>query len=211
MLGFINDIARYATEAIIQGKPTALLTLFFISALTEIGVPFPFILDTLLIFTGYKTGLISAEVGLIMLSLLLGRVVGASAIYWLTRIIGLVFIRWISKRFPYIQKRMDWLTAKLGKRAPIAVAVARLTPGLLTPSTVAAGVVCINFGHLLLGISISSVIADGVLLVVGFITGKGLEQLGLIPSVWMIIVGLVLLAGIIFIIGRFVSRCTIKQ
>ncbi len=206
MLDFLRELASNAMNAINQGNPAALLSLFFISALTELGIPFPFILDTILILTGLESGIISARVGLIMLSLLAGRIVGASIIYWLTRWIGTVFIAWISKRFPFLQRRMDWLTDKLKHRAPIAVAVARLTPGLLTPSTVAAGVIKIRYEYLIMGIAISSVAADGILLILGFTTGRGLEQLGVSLSVWIIIVIVIFLTALGWWLGRFLSR-----
>jgi membrane protein DedA with SNARE-associated domain len=211
MLDLLNELTRHAAEAITQGNPTALLALFFISALTEVGIPFPFILDTILIFTGYQKGLLSQETAYIMLSLMAGRILGASVIYWLTRFIGRAFIKWISRRFPFLQKRMDWLTARLSHRAPLAVAIARLTPGLLTPSTVAAGVICIRYWHLILGIAISSVVADGVLLVIGFVTGRSLDQLGIKPSVWLVIIGLVIIVGIIWAINTYFSKHITKS
>lgn len=211
MLGFLTELAKNATQAITHGNPTALMALFFISTLTEIGVPFPFILDTILIFTGYQSGLLSLETILIMLSLMAGRAVGASAIYWLTRWIGRAFIKWVSKRFPFLQKRMEWLTNKLSRRAPIAVAIARLTPGLLTPSTVAAGVIRVRYWHLILGIAISSVVADGVLLIIGFVTGRSLDELGVKPAIWMFIVGLVILFGIIWVVNKYISKRVPKQ
>jgi membrane protein DedA with SNARE-associated domain len=206
VLEFFNQLAQNAVNAINQGNPSALGTLFFISALTEIGIPFPFILDTILIFTGYQHGLISKEVGLIMLSLLIGRLVGASAIYWLTRTVGKVFVNWLGRRFPFIQKKIAWLATKLQKRAPVAVAVTRLTPGLLTPSTVAAGVICIGYLSFCLGVLISSVIADGVLLIIGFSTARGVKYLGFAPSVWFIIVIGVIVAGAAWLLQRFFSR-----
>jgi membrane protein DedA with SNARE-associated domain len=206
VVDFLNQLAQNAIQALNQGNPTALLSLFLISALTEIGIPFPFILDTILIFTGFEHGLFSKEVGLIMLSLLLGREAGAAIIYWLTRFIGVVFVAWISKRFPSIPKRLHWLTDKLSRNAPFAVAIARLTPGLLTPSTVASGIMCLRYYYLFLGILISSVIADGVLLLIGFGTSHGLKYLGVAPSLWFIIVITVIVAGIAWAIQRFFSR-----
>lgn len=206
MLDLLSELAQTAMEAITQGNPAALLSLFFISALTEVGVPFPFILDTILVFTGLETGIISIRVGLIMLSLLAGRVVGASIIYWLTRLIGRKFVVWISKRYPFLQKRMDWLAAKLSRSASIAVAVARLTPGLLTPSTVAAGVIPVHYWEVISGITISSIIADGALLGLGFTTGRGLEQFGINLSGWIIIVIVVIVISIGWFIGRVLSR-----
>lgn len=203
---FINELMSNVIEAVNHGHPTALISLFLISALTEVGIPFPFILDCVLLYTGYRIGLISTQAGSIMLSLFIGRVAGASIIYWLTRLIGKVFVNWISRRFPSVQKRMDWLTAKLNRKAPLAVAVARLTPGLLTPSTVAAGIIRLHYPDFILGIAISSIIADVVLLVLGFATGQGLESLGINPSWWFMIIGLLMVIGAGWTIRRRLSR-----
>ncbi len=206
MLEFFNNLAQNALIAINQGSWGALLGLFLVSGLTEVGIPFPFILDTILIVIGVQGQALPLRVFLIMLALLAGRIVGASVIYWLTRFIGRVFINWVGRRFPALQKRMAWLTAKLSRRAPIAVAVVRLTPGLLTPSTVAAGVVSLRYSYFLAGIAISSVIADGTLLLLGFFTGKGLEQFGFKLHVWIIVIVVVVIIGLGYLIGRLFSR-----
>lgn len=202
MLEFFTELAKNALQAFNGGHPIALLLLFAISALTEIGIPFPFILDTLLILAGYETGIM--QIGLIMLSLMLGREVGASAIYWLARLVGKVFVNRISKRFPVVRNRMEWLEAKLKHRAPLAVAIARLTPGLLTPSTVAAGVMNLRYWYLLVGIAISSVIADSVLLIIGFGAGQGIKNLGL--PVWTIAVAIALVIALGWGIQALVAR-----
>jgi membrane protein DedA with SNARE-associated domain len=208
MLEFFNELARNTLNALSEGTWGALLGLFFVSGLTEVGIPFPFIVDSILIITGIQKDILSMKVGMIMLSLLAGRLVGASIIYWLTRLVGKVFINWVGRRFPFLQRRLDWLTAKLSRRAPIAVAIARLTPGLLTPSTVAAGVIRLRYSYLLLGIAISSVIADISLLLLGFTTGKGLEQFGLKQNVWLIIIIVIVIIGIGWLVGWRLSRKT---
>jgi membrane protein DedA with SNARE-associated domain len=196
MLGFLDQLASSALDALNQGNAGALLALFFISALTEVGIPFPFILDSILIVTGYRTGLISFEIFYIMVSLLLGREFGGSVIYWLTRTVGSAFINWLSRRFPKIKDRLNWLTAKLSVHAPLAVAIARLTPGLLTPSSVASGAISLRYTYFLLGIALSSVIADAALLILGFATASGLKYLGFRPSIWLVVVCLVILISI---------------
>jgi membrane protein DedA with SNARE-associated domain len=202
LIEFFSELAKNAFQAFNSGHPIALLLLFLISALTEIGIPFPFILDTLLILAGYQTGIM--QIGLIMLSLMLGREVGATAIYWLARVVGKVFVNWISKRFPVVRTRMQWLEVKLRHRAPLAVAIARLTPGLLTPSTVAAGVMCLRYWYLVLGIAISSVIADAVLLIVGFGFGQGIKKIGL--PVWTIAVAIAIVISAGWGIQILISR-----
>jgi membrane protein DedA with SNARE-associated domain len=206
MLEFFTNLTQNTLNAINEGNWQALLGLFLVSGLTEIGIPFPFIVDTILIVTGIHRGVLSANVGMIMLSLLAGRLVGASLIYWLTRIIGKIFIDRLSRRFPAIQKRMDWITNKLSRQAPLAVAIVRLTPGLLTASTVAAGIMRMRYYYLLLGILISSVIADLALLLLGFFTGRGLEQFGVDLNVWVMIIIVIVVLGLIYLISRLLSR-----
>ena len=206
MIELLNHLATQALESINRGDLSALSALFFVSALTEVGIPFPFLLDTILIITGYRTGLVSIEVGLIMVSLLAGRVFGAAVIYWLTRSVGMAFVGWLSGRFPLIRSRLTWLTGKLSCRAPLAVAIARLTPGLLTPSSVASGVICLRYTYFVLGIALSSVIADSALLILGFATASGLKYLGFRPSIWLVVVALVLLISAGWAVRQFIVR-----
>jgi len=48
------------------------------------------------------------------------------------------------------------------------IVIARFTPGLLTVSSIAAGGICENYGAFVLGIALSSIIADVMVLAVGF-------------------------------------------
>jgi membrane protein DedA with SNARE-associated domain len=211
MLEFFSNLTQNALNAINEGNWQALLGLFLVTGLTEIGIPFPFIVDTILIVTGIHRGILSANVGMIMLSLLVGRLVGASLIYWLTRIIGKIFIDRLNRRFPVIERRMTWITNKLSRRAPLAVAIVRLTPGLLTASTVAAGIMRLRYYYLLFGIIISSLIADLALLLLGFFTGKGLEQFGVKLNVWVVVIIVIVVIGLIYLITRLLSRKSQKD
>jgi membrane protein DedA with SNARE-associated domain len=120
--------------------------------------------------------------------------------------LGLKFVNWLSRRFPAIKNRLDWLTNKLSGNIPLTVAIARLTPGLLTPSTVASGVMCQKYHYFILGIIISSVVADGALLILGFATASGLKLLGFKPSLWFVLVGLGLLVLIGVAIRQIIKR-----
>jgi membrane protein DedA with SNARE-associated domain len=162
-------------------------------------MPFPFVIDGALLVSSYENGLFSFHVLFIVLSLTLGRLVGATAIFWLSRLAGGRFIPWVAKRLPKLKlmDKMAWLNAKLQKRAPWAVAVARLTPGLLTPSSVAAGCSGLKYYQFVLGIILASVIADGALVIVGVITKYGLTFLGFTPSTWEVLLAI---ATVIFLV-----------
>ena len=186
---WFNSLLAIATSAVSQNSFGALVALFLVAALTEVGVPFPFIIDGALFIASYESGLFSFQVLLVILALVLGREVGATVIFWLSRFVGDAFINWLGKRFPKLKlnERMAWLNTKLSRRAPLAVAIARLTPGLLTVSSVAAGYSGMKYYQLVLGIVLASVVADGVLVIIGVISKYGLSILGFTPSSWEVV------------------------
>ena len=200
MISWFNDLVALAMNTVNQGDTRALLALFFMSALTEMGFPFPFIVDSVLIVTGYQNGLWSLSVARIVIALLAGRQLGAAVIYWLSRFLGNRFINWLGKRFPKLLSGMVWLNTKLSRRAPLAVAIARLTPGLLTSSSVAAGCIRMRYYHFVLGIVLASVIADGSLITFGLATGYGLKVFGFNPAPWMLVVVAVVIIALIWLV-----------
>jgi membrane protein DedA with SNARE-associated domain len=201
-MDWFNSLLTTITTAVAQNSFAALATLFLVAMLTEIGMPFPFIIDGALLVASYENGLLSFHVLFVIVALTLGRLVGATAIYWLSRFAGDKFIGWLARRFPKLKllEKMAWLNARLHRHAMWAVAVARLTPGLLTPSTVAAGCSGVKYYRLVLGIILASIIADGALVIVGVITKYGLTFLGFTPSTWEVLLAL---AAVIFLIWFF--------
>jgi membrane protein DedA with SNARE-associated domain len=188
---WIDAIIDQAMAAIGQGSLAAQVSLFFIVALTEMGVPFPFILDAALVFTSYQTGIISAQVGEVFLIVFLGRQFGAAIIYWLTRLLGSAFIHWMERRFPSIPGKLATLEAKLGKQAIWAIAIARLS-SLLTVASIAAGVLRLRYYKLVLGVALSSLIFDGALIILGSGAGAFLPHLSPSALVIGIVVALAL-------------------
>ena len=183
-----NELTTHALEAITQGSPGALAALFFVAALTEMGIPFPFVLDSALFFTSSQTGPVSTELLLILAALLVGREVGAAVIYWISYFFCDAVVRRLQRRHPSVGARLNALCGKLSQNAPVAVAIARLTPGLLTVSTVASAAIKMRFCYFALGIVLASVVADGALIILGVVTKYGLSYLGLAVSPWLIIV-----------------------
>lgn len=190
---WIEAILDQVMNAISQGNIAALVILFFIVALTEIGIPFPFILDAALFFTSYQSGIISAQVGLVFLVVFLGRQFGAGLLYWLTRLPGNAFMNWLGRRFPAIPRGLTKIGTGLGKDAILAIAIARLS-GLLTVASVATGVLGLRYHYLVLGVTLSAVIFDGVILLLGSGIGVFLPHL---PP-WVIVVGLIALLAIVW-------------
>ncbi len=206
MISWFTDIVSLAMNTVYQGDARALVALFFVSALTEVGMPFPFVIDGVLVVTSYETGLWSLPVARIVIALLLGRQFGSAVIYWLSRLLGNRFINWLGKRFPKLLTKMAWLNTRLSRRAPLAVAIVRLTPGLLTSSSVAAGCIRMRYYHLVLGIVLASAIADGALITFGFASGYGLQYLGFTPDAWMLVAALGVAILIVWLIRYLLKR-----
>jgi membrane protein DedA with SNARE-associated domain len=207
---WFKELLNQATQAVGSSSPAGLLAMFLVAALTEIGMPFPFVIDGVLFLTSYQSGLVSTQVLWVILALTVGREVGASVIYLLSRLFGNAFTNWLARRFPKLSLRLNWLSEKFSHRAVLAVAIARLTPGLLTPSTVAAGCVKIRYYQLVLGIIVASVIADGTLVIIGFATRHGLKVLGVEPAPWQGIIGFIIVFLAIFLIRRYWPRKRVK-
>jgi membrane protein DedA with SNARE-associated domain len=195
MIEWFQAIASNALQLLEQGSPLAMATLFLITALTELGMPFPLVQDTILLYVGYEpTGRLLWLSPLIVASLTVGRVFGASIYYWLSRVLGGRFTSWFRRKFPKIQANVDVLADRLGRKSIVAVAVARFTPGLLTAASVAAGIVRVNYGYFCLGIVLESIVADGAYVVAGVALRYGFTFLGFSPS------PLVFAAGVVVVI-----------
>jgi membrane protein DedA with SNARE-associated domain len=204
------DIFSRILDSVAQGNPVALLILFLVAAFTEVGVPSLFVIDTVLLFVGYQLGFFSLEVLLVLLALFGGRLAGSSVIYCLARLVGRPFLTWLEKRAPRVCSQLNAVAGRLNYHAPLALATARLTPGLLTGASVGAGFVRIRYAYFVLGILISSLIADLILLVVGFLTRRGTGLFGIQPTPLEIAVGaltaLYLGWGIYFLVKRRRAR-----
>jgi len=179
------------------------------ATMTEFGIPFPLVFVAALTFLSYQTGL-SRPVLSLLLALLAGRIFGGSSIYRLSRVSGNWFINWIEKRSPSLKSKLLSLPEKLAHHTPLAVCLARLTPGLATAVSIASGICKINYPNYLEGVSAASLIADGSVIAVALLARSGTRVLGLNPAPWeMVVIMVAILAagwGIIFIIRRLKSK-----
>ncbi len=187
VLSFIDQLISTAMMAITQGSPLAVITLFFVVALTECGIPFPFVLDTVLFFTSYQADVHIGNILLVMFIVLMGRQFGAALIYWLTRMVGSAVIYWFSKRYKHLQHNWAQLTVRLSKDAPMAIALVRIT-GLMTLASAVAGAMHIRYVQFFLGVALSAAIFDGSLIVLGLITKYGFQFIGFTPSIFRLII-----------------------
>ncbi|MFC1949547.1 DedA family protein [Chloroflexota bacterium] len=166
-------------------NPGGLAAIFFLTVSADIGIPFPFVLDTILFFTTYTAGPFSAPVLLIIIMLLSGRLLGTGIIYWLSRLLGTRFIEWVTRRSRFLRRNLEEFQSRSGKWSVLAITMARLTPGLMQVSSVAAGSLHVRYYRLVLAIILSSIVYDGALIILGTLARLGLRGVEPQYSVWI--------------------------
>lgn len=192
MFEWFQGIASTLTQWLQQGDPWVYGALFLVSTFIEMAIPVPFVQDTILFYVGYEpTGRLLHLAPLVMAALIAGKIFGASIIYWVARLLSPRFVSWLDRRFPKILRRAQDLGANMKRSSSLAVTIARLTPGLLTPSTVAAGLFHIRYLYLCTGVVISAVITDGAEIAAGLAVRTGLTFAGITPSPALFIIALV--------------------
>jgi membrane protein DedA with SNARE-associated domain len=197
MIEWINSGLATLAASISVDNPGGLVAIFFITVSCDIGIPFPFVLDTILFFTTYDMGALSWPVLLIILMLWGGRLLGTGIIYWVSRLLGTRFVEWVGRRSKFLQRSFEEFQTRLGKWAIPVIVVARLTPGLMQVSSVAAGTVRVPYYQVVLAIIFSSMIYDGVLIALGTMARLGLKDVGPEYSAW-IVIGFVGIMSVVF-------------
>jgi len=159
-----------------DGNIIALVSLLAVIVLGEAGIAFPFLVQGILLFFGQRI-IANPTLSLIPVALVLlgGRFIGAAGVYWLSRHAGGRVINWLKKRLPAAHKA-DLLRTKLGKKTFLAIVLARLTPGLLVPTSVASGSMKLHYGGFALGVIVSSIAWDAIFVGTGAFIGKNAEQ-----------------------------------
>jgi membrane protein DedA with SNARE-associated domain len=173
---YLNHLirSRVLESTFDSSNPSGLLILFFLAAITDIGIPIPFVLDSILLLTAYRVWAMHdphwSPMVWIIIMLFSGRQLGSGILYLISRSLGKIFYNWTKRRVPSVGNRLDSFCGRLSHWAPLAVTTGRLTPGLLQVTTVAAGLIRLRFIYFVLGVALSSVIYDGILVLLGFIT-----------------------------------------
>jgi membrane protein DedA with SNARE-associated domain len=205
-LAFLSQLeATFST-----GNPSGLVILFFLAAVTDIGVPVPFVLDTILILASYHStaggaGPLSFPVLLIVAMLFAGRQLGSGILYLLSRFLGKKFLNWLKRHVPSIGDKLDAFKTRLSHWAVLAVTTGRLTPGLLQITSVASGTICLRYSHFVLGIAISSIVYDGILILLGFIAAHSPRSSDINFTIWVLIAMMIIVCvlwPLIFMIVR---------
>ncbi len=205
MIEWINGALSTLAASISVDNPTGLAAIFFITVSCDIGIPFPFVLDTILFFTTYKMGALSWPVLLVLMMLLGGSLLGTSIIYWVSRLLGTRFVDWVGRRSKFLRRNLEQFQNKLGRWTIPVIVAARLTPGLMQVSSVAAGTIRIPYYQVVLASVFSFIIYDGTLIILGTLARLGLKDVGPEYSAW-IVIGFVVIMAAIFVTVHLIRR-----
>jgi len=205
MIDWINGALATLAVSINADNPGGLAAIFFLAMSADIGIPFPFALDTIVFFTTYKMGAFSLPVLLVLLMLLSGSLLGTSVIYWVSRLLGPRFVDWVGKRSKFLRRNFEQFQNRLGRWSIPVIVAARLTPGLMQVSSMAAGTVRIRYYQMVLAIIFSFIVYDGTLIILGTIARLGLKDVGPEYAAW-IVIGFVAIMTVVFVATHLIRR-----
>jgi len=205
MIDWINGALATLAVSINVDNPGGLAAIFFLAMSADIGIPFPFALDTIVFFTTYKMGAFSLPVLLVLLMLLGGSLLGTSVIYWVSRLLGPRFVDWVGKRSKFLRRNFEQFQNRLGRWPILVITGARLTLGLMQVSSVAAGTMRVRYYQVVVSIIFSFIIYDGTLIILGTLARLGLKDVGSEYSFW-IVIGFVAIMAAVFVSIHLIRR-----
>jgi membrane protein DedA with SNARE-associated domain len=230
MAEFLSQFTAHAFHIISAGDVQDLSAVFLVACLTEFGIPFPFMIDTVLFLLGYQISAVWLKAMIVIFILFIAREAGANIVYWIFRSLGHPVIKWLIIKFPGVSLKFRKISGKLkiqstlalilsrlsaeaplavsglALRAPVTVALSRLTPGLLSLTSVASGTLRLRYFYFVTGTGIASLFSDCTVLIFGVFTGYVLHQVISTPPAWLLIIGIIINISFVMILQFFVWR-----
>ena len=187
ILEWIKSFLTYVTSGVSFSHPVFLLVIFGLAAVNEIGFPLFFTLEILLFFISYHYGPLSSQSLIILLILLLGRELGANALYLAARGLGGRFLDWLEKRSSRTMRAIEKFKTRLNNNPTIMVALVRITPGLLQVPSITAGAVRLRLSSFIEGVGLSSLIDDVIIIFLGFSARFFLTRMNTQPKTYLFV------------------------
>jgi len=205
MLTWFGNLLDILVGAFSVDNPAGLFAICLLAVMADIGIPFPFLLDTILFVTVLKTGIFSPHVFLVLLMLLAGRFIGTSLVYGLGYTLGFKIVNWLGKRSHRFQNYYNGIKSRTGKWVVVSITLGRLTPGLMQMASVSAGALRISYLLLALAIILTSVIYDGIIIALGWLARIGFKDITPEMSVWVVL-GFIIILVLILIAVRLIQN-----
>jgi membrane-associated protein len=175
--GFLSQVLEITSTF----NPKIAVILYLLCAIGEVGFTLPYILETVWLLAGYhlaKHDLFPQDVLYLWLVAQAGRQTGSIALYY-SSMLGMIPIKkfWnkhIQPRLPKKQFIPPGIMKSLTNPTPFSIAVARLI-GLRIPMAVTMSIKQ-KLSHLALGVLLSSIVWDGIYLIVGSTVGDKIPK-----------------------------------
>ncbi|MBN1191344.1 MAG: hypothetical protein JXA46_16430 [Dehalococcoidales bacterium] len=212
MVDWILAFLTQMEQAFSTGNPSGLAILCLLAVIADIGIPIPFVLDSILVLRAYdilhdyQSASDLVPVFLIVAALFVGRQIGSGLLYLISRVMGKVFLNWLQRHIPTVGNKLDSFKCHLNAWTPLAVCTARLTPGLLQITSVCSGAIRLNYGHFAIGITLSSLIYDGLLILLGFIAANSPRSSDINFTIWLLIAMLIIVCILWPVVFMLLSR-----
>lgn len=194
-------LTRFVVHQISLHQGAAILTVI---ALEEIGVPLPLPGDVFIAYAGHlvvrgRISLVSA-----FLSIVVGSMLGASVLYWLSRRYGQPFV---NRYGPYIHikpARLEKVERGFVRWGPLMIIVGRQVPGFRMVISVFSGLFGVSYPVFLSSVTLAAGLWAAMFLAVGIRLDRHIGQ-------YMTITPLHILPSTIFISGSIIYALVLKH
>jgi membrane protein DedA with SNARE-associated domain len=193
----IEHIFGVLSASILSVSPWAIGGLVLLGVIMEVGIPDFAVCDLTLIFIGFTFGLNAWQVLVFFGAIFVGRAIGYSGVFLLSKKYGDAFSAWLCQHSPKLENKLIDLETRLARHSTTSLLFTRLGPGLLTAASIASGLSNIKYPKFVLGSATSAVVADGTRIVAGSVTPHGAVILGMQVQTWEIV--LAVTVGIAFV------------
>ncbi len=141
--------------------------LFLLLFLEEGGIPLPAPGDTVILLAGAQIDRGQASIPIVVLLVVMATLLGSSVLYWISRLGGMPVVLRVCQVLHIREERLDKPGAWIRRHRGVAIVFGRLTPGLRTVTTIAAGVFQVNYTAFLAYTALSATIWAAVYILLG--------------------------------------------
>lgn len=190
-----------------SGDPLSWFLVTFLLIFNEVGLPLPIVYESVLLYAGY--GLAQNNSGYLVFAIFgsLGSSFGATLLFTLFFFLGPPILK--SKFFRNHLGKINNLKREFLKREVMTVTLGRLTPGLLSLTSVVAGILRLNYLKFIFGVFLSNLVWAFLMISAGFMVGRlypvGSDLTGATQKVSLVF-GLAALVLFLLILKRILSK-----
>ncbi len=134
------------------------VALFLLLLIEEAGIPLPAPGDTVILLAGAQIDEGQASLPLVVLLVVLATLMGSSVLYWVSRLGGMPVVQRTCRLLHIKEERLERPGRWIRDHRGIAIVFGRLTPGLRTITSIAAGIFQVSYPAFLAYTALSATI-----------------------------------------------------